>query len=254
MCYDDTARPPTPPGPLGDAHVRELELTAADGNRFAATLALPASGNATAQMLILPDIRGLHDFYKSLAQRFAETGIAAIAMDYFGRTAGISSRAEGFDFWPHVEQLTFPGLRADARASIAALNAATGLTRATTIGFCIGGTISFLAGTTELPLAGVIGFYAGVKRDISGGGLMIDRAPESRYPALGLFGGDDAGIPPEKVAELDAALDASGVAHEIVTYPGAPHSFFDRRSADFVEASDDAWRRVLAFARSNAHT
>ena len=95
MCYDDQARPPIPPGATGQATGRDLVLTAADGNRFAAYQAMPAQA-ATAQILILPDVRGLHQFYKELARRFAETGIAAIAMDYFGRTEGLGSRDETF--------------------------------------------------------------------------------------------------------------------------------------------------------------
>jgi carboxymethylenebutenolidase len=66
-------------------------------------------------------------------------------------------------------------------------------------------------------------------------------------PILGLMGGADAGIPAEDVDEFEAALTDAGVEHEVVTYPGAPHSFFDRRYEDFADASEDAWNRVLAF-------
>jgi len=69
---------------------------------------------------------------------------------------------------------------------------------------------------------------------------------------LGLFGGADQGIPPEQVQEFDEALDKAGVEHKIIVYPGAPHSFFDRRATDFAEASADAWRQVLSFIA--AHT
>lgn len=250
MCYDDNARPPLPPGAAGATSSAELELTAADGNRFAAFLALPA-GAPTAQVLIYPDIRGLHQFYKELALRFAEVGVAAIAMDYFGRTAGISPRDESFQFWPHVEQLTFAGLMADAAASLAHLRQASGDGLAcVTMGFCLGGTLSFLSGTTDLPLTGVIGFYSGMSRNVGGAGLLLERAPASRRPALGLFGGADQGISAEQVAALDAAFDTAGVRHEVITYPGAPHSFFDRRAEEYAEASADAWRRVLQFIES----
>jgi len=66
-------------------------------------------------------------------------------------------------------------------------------------------------------------------------------------PVLGLFGDADQGIPVEHVQEFDRRLDAAGVAHEIVVYPGAPHSFFDRRFEEHAEACEDAWRRVLGF-------
>lgn len=250
MCYDDNARPPAPPGNTGHAEGKDIELIASDGNRFMAYLATPQSATMRAGVLILPDVRGLFTFYKELALRFAEVGIPAIAMDYFGRTAGIGSRDESFEFWPHVEQLTFTGVVADAAASLAALPA--GCDAKFTIGFCLGGTLSFMCGTSDLPLAGNIGFYSGVKRSIIGAGTLLDKAHEVKHPALGLFGGDDAMIPPEAIAAIDAAFDNAGVPHEVITYAGAPHSFFDRRAADFAEASADAWNRVLAFIAANA--
>ncbi|MBI1800424.1 MAG: dienelactone hydrolase family protein [Chloroflexi bacterium] len=69
---------------------------------------------------------------------------------------------------------------------------------------------------------------------------------------LALFGGADPGIPPSDVQQLDTQLDKAGVAHEVITYPGAPHSFFDRRYADFAEASADAWTRILGFIKTRA--
>jgi carboxymethylenebutenolidase len=66
-------------------------------------------------------------------------------------------------------------------------------------------------------------------------------------PILALQAGDDQNITAEDNAAFDEALAAAGVEHEVVTYDGAPHSFFDRRQEDFAAASDDAWSRVLAF-------
>ena len=252
MCYDDQARPPVPPGANGAARGAEIELTAADGNRFAAYLATPEVA-PTAHVLIFPDVRGLHQFYKELALRFAQTGIAAIAMDYFGRTAGIGARDETFEFMPHVQQLMLPTVFADATAALTHLREqAAAQASSFTVGFCLGGTLSFLSGTQDLGLAGVVGFYAGMSRSMDGRGTLLERAPEIRTPALGLFGGADQGIPVAQVQAFDQALDATGIEHDIVTYPGAPHSFFDRRSEEFAEASADAWTRVLHFVA--AHT
>ena len=64
--------------------------------------------------------------------------------------------------------------------------------------------------------------------------------------------GDDPGIPPESVAALESALAEAGVEHEVVTYPGAPHSFFDRKQAEYADESADAWRRVLEFIRAHS--
>ncbi len=64
---------------------------------------------------------------------------------------------------------------------------------------------------------------------------------------LGLFGGADQGIPVEDVKQFDDALTQAKVEHEIIIYPGAPHSFFDRKFEEYKDACDDAWTRMLAF-------
>jgi carboxymethylenebutenolidase len=51
----------------------------------------------------------------------------------------------------------------------------------------------------------------------------------------------------EQVEEFDDRLTKAGLDHEIHVYPGAPHSFFDRRFEDHADASADAWRRMLGF-------
>jgi carboxymethylenebutenolidase len=248
MCYDDEARPPVSPGAAGSARGEDTILTAADGNCFLAYAATPAQPSG-AQVLVLPDVRGLHQFYKDLALRFAEAGITAVAIDYFGRTAGLTSRGESFEYMPHVQQITLTTVFADAAAALASMR---GSPARFSVGFCLGGTLSFLCGTQNLGLDGVIGFYAGMARDMSGQGTLLDQAPRIRLPALGLFGGADQGIPPEQVEEFDRRLDDAGVEHELVVYPGAPHSFFDRRAVEFAHASADAWDRVLGFIKSRA--
>jgi carboxymethylenebutenolidase len=66
------------------------------------------------------------------------------------------------------------------------------------------------------------------------------------------MGGADQAITADQVESFDRALDAAGVEHELVTYDGAPHSFFDRKQEEFAEASDDAWRRTLAFIEAHS--
>jgi carboxymethylenebutenolidase len=71
-------------------------------------------------------------------------------------------------------------------------------------------------------------------------------------PILGIFGGADPGIPLEAIAAFDAALERAGVEHQLIVYPNAPHSFFDRKAAEYNEESEAAWSEVLGFIR--AHT
>ncbi|HEY2638036.1 MAG TPA: dienelactone hydrolase family protein, partial [Solirubrobacteraceae bacterium] len=110
-----------------------------------------------------------------------------------------------------------------------------------------GGSHSFLAGASDLDLAGVVGFYGSLRPRRAGAPDVLAQAGKIRGPVLGLFGEADEGIPLDQVAEFEERLGAAGVDAEIVTYPGAPHSFFDRKQEEFAEASADAWRRVLGF-------
>jgi len=95
-------------------------------------------------------------------------------------------------------------------------------------------------------LAGAIGFYGSPTRQ-RGGPSVVERAAQIEAPILALQAGDDGGITADDNARFEQTLTEAGVEHEIVTYDGAPHSFFDRKQEAFADASDDAWRRTLAF-------
>jgi carboxymethylenebutenolidase len=198
-------------------------------------------------VVILPDVRGLYPFYSELAERFAEAGYDAIALDYFGRTAGLGLRDEDFEYGPHVQQLQLAQVEEDTAAAIEALRESTGARGTATVGFCLGGFMSFQAGADIPELAAVVGFYGVVGKARAGARAPLDRAAEIRKPLLGLFGGADQAIPVAEVEEFDARLSQAGLDHEIHVYPGAPHSFFDRRYEQYAQASEDAWRRMLGF-------
>lgn len=252
MCYDSDARPPEPPGATGMAQGEELVLTSHDGNRFAAYIAQPSQPTG-AQVIIYPDIRGLHQFYKELALRLAETGIRALGLDYFGRTAGLTPRDDSFEFRPHVQQFQLSSFFLDVQAALDYLASRQEGTVATfTVGFCMGGSLSLLTGTQHFALNGLIAFYAGLSRAFGGGKTVLEQADTIHYPVLGLFGGADQGIPVSDVERLDASLDNAGIEHTVTIYPSAPHSFFDRRSADYADASSDAWKQVLAFISAHS--
>jgi carboxymethylenebutenolidase len=245
MCFDVDSAPPIPPISGAAVSHDDLVLEAADGNRFAAFHATPEQAAAVG-VVILPDVRGLYRFYEELALRFAERGYAALAFDYFGRTAGTEKRDDDFEYMPHVQQTTPAGVQADVAACVAHLRA-RGTATVFTVGFCFGGRNSWLASASGHGLAGAVGFYGrpGPANDGSPG--PIQRAGEMRAPILALQGGDDPGIPVEDSQAFDAALSDAGVEHEVVIYDGAPHSFFDRKQEEFAADSEDAWNRVLAF-------
>jgi carboxymethylenebutenolidase len=255
VCFDLDSRPPISPIAGGATDGRDLVLTSADGTRFSA-YAARATRPTGAGMLVLPDVRGLHEYYKELALRFAETGVDAVAIDYFGRTAGLGTRGDDFDFMTHVAKTTPEGIQAAAAAAAAFLRSPEGgqVRALFSVGFCFGGAISSLQAASGLALAGVISFYGwplGLSR-WPDRPKPIDAVGRFTCPVLALYGGADPGIPASAIREFDEALTRAGVAHESVTYDGAPHSFFDRRQAEFADASADAWRRVGEFV--TAHT
>ena len=256
MCFDPDSRPPIAPIAGGALDSARLTLTSDDGATFGAFRARAMTPTG-AGIIVLPDVRGLHPYFEELALRFAEHGVDAVAIDYFGRTAGDEPRGDTFEHMPHVSQTTWAGLGADVRAAAADLRSpAGGAVRSVfTIGFCMGGRLSFLAATLGLDLAGVVGFYGwpvGPSRNDTPAPVEMTGAMAS--PVLAIFGGADQGIPASAIREFDAALQGAGVDHRIVTYPDAPHSFFDRKAGEFGSASEAAWEETLAFIRARTST
>jgi carboxymethylenebutenolidase len=244
MCFDADSEPPVPRISGAAVSHDRLVLQAADGNSFAAFLAEPDGPSATG-VAILPDVRGLYRFYEELALRFAERDYTALAFDYFGRTAGVSQRDDDFEYMPHIDQLTDELIQADVGATVAKLRE-RGCESIVTVGFCFGGRASWVAAASGHELAGAVGFYGGPTRE-KFGPSPVARAATMTCPILALQAGADPNITAEDNSAFDSALTAAGVEHEIVTYDGAPHSFFDRKHDEFADASADAWQRVLAF-------
>ncbi len=249
MCFDTDSEPPIPRIAGAAVSHESLTLQAADGNELAAFVATP-DGAAATGVVIFPDVRGLYHFYEELALRFAERGHAAIAIDYFGRTAGVSKRDDDFEYMPHVDQTTDEGVQADAHAAVEKLRQ-LGVASVFSIGFCFGGRASWVAAASGHGLSGSVGLYGSPTRQ-RGGPSVIERIDSIGCPILALQAGDDAGITADDNAAFERALTAAGIEHELVVYDGAPHSFFDRKQAEFADASDDAWRRTLAFIDAHA--
>jgi carboxymethylenebutenolidase len=244
MCFELDSEPPIPVIAGAAVSHEDLVLEAADGNRFAAFLATPDEPSKVG-VVVLPDVRGLYHFYEELALRFAERGYAAIAIDYFGRTLGVGRRDADWDYMPHVEQTTGAGVQADVRAAAERLRA-EGATSIFTVGFCFGGSNSWLSAAGGHGFSGAVGFYGNPTRE-RGGPSVVARVPDMEGAILALQAGDDQNITAEVNEAFERALTDAGIEHELVVYDGAPHSFFDRKQEEFQDASDDAWSRTLAF-------
>ena len=254
MCFDTDSTPPIPPRhQASSAAATPVTLTSTDGTSFAAFLARPEQSTGVG-IVVLPDARGLFHFYELLAERLAEQGHTALAIDYFGRTAGLSPRDDKFPFMEHIVQVTRQTIDADVAAAGDYLRGPSGGNCGTVfaLGFCFGGRQAFLASASRFGFAGAVGFYGMPGFYPNGAAGPTQHAADLSAPILGLFGGADGGIPLKEIEGFDAALNAAGVKHEFVIYPGAPHSFFDIKYSEHAEACSDAWNRVLAFVKQHS--
>lgn len=243
MCHDHESRPPAPPRTGDVAERGVLTLTSADGTEFSAAYAAPAQA-ARVGVVVLPDIRGLHPYYVALAERFAEAGIAAVAIDWFGRTAGLAedagTRAADFDWATHIPQTSAEGIDADITAAVGYLRQrAGGDLPVVTVGFCFGGSHSWRQSGGRLPLAGCAGFYGKPS-------MVGDAAERAHLPTVMVIAGADAATPVADQLQLADTMRAAGADVDAAVYDGAPHSFFDRAHPEWDEACRDAWEHVLA--------
>lgn len=246
MCYSDEARPPLPPIGGAAADHGDLTLTSPDGTKFMAYFAR-ASKPTGAGMVVMPDVRGLHQFFKELAQRFAEAGVDSVAIDYFARTAENDDRSDVFEYMPHVQQTTMENISADVAAAIDYLRSRDGgaVKSVFTVGFCFGGSASWNQSASHPDLNGCIGFYGRPTRS-------EPYISKMKAPLQVMVAGADGATTPEQSAEFERELTAARVPHEQHIYEGAPHSFFDRTYEQWKDASDDAWRRMLEFIKKHS--
>jgi carboxymethylenebutenolidase len=252
VCFELDSLPPIPEISGAAVSHQDLVLRSADGTPFAAFAAAPDDPSAVG-IVILPDIRGLYRFYEELALRFAERGYAAVAIDYFGRTAGVAKRDDDFDYPEHVARTVPASVQEDIGAAVAWLRSPEGGAREHifTVGFCFGGRHSWLAAAGGHGLSGAVGFYGSTgERNGQPGPVQLARRMEA--PVLALQAGADEHITAADNAALDRALTEAGIEHAVITYEGAPHSFFDRKQGEHQAASDFAWARVIEFV--DAHS
>lgn len=242
MCFSSDQHPPQPPKSSEVGDHGPLVLTAGDGNRFSAFEAVPLTPRG-ASLVLLPDFRGMHTFYTDLALCCAMAGIDTVALDPYGRSAGLSARDDDFDARAHVAKMTPQGLLADAHAAQTRL-AERSSNPVFTLGFCMFGGQSWRLAATDLRPAGSIGFYG---RPSSAEDVISDICA----PLLILAAGGDQATSPQENAAFVRSLDEAGKVNDFVLYEGAPHSFFDRAFDQWQDACSDSWVQILGFIDKN---
>jgi carboxymethylenebutenolidase len=243
MCHSPDSRPPAPPVVGEVAEHSRLTLTASDGAKVLAYQATPVQPNGR-NVVILPDVRGLHPYYEDLTQRFAEAGFGAIGIDYFARTTGEHDRSDAFDYAAHVPAVRPTQVQLDVQAAIKHLRThARG--EVFTVGFCFGGSHSWRLAASTLGLSGVIGFYGKPS-------LLADVSDDLKLPMLLLIAGADAATPLSEFDTFTERLDEAGTHYTKHVFKGAPHSFFDRSHTEWSDYCDQAWQDILTFTERPA--
>jgi carboxymethylenebutenolidase len=194
-------------------------------------------------VLVIHEVFGLNDHIKSICNRLAVEGYAALAPDLFVRAATPPPKDASDMAALRKAASSIPNEVAikDMQAGLDHLKTIKGMRhRFASIGFCMGGGYSYQIATHTKDLSGAVIFY---------GRTPLELVPQVSCPLLGSFGELDQGIPPEKVKEFEQALIKAGKTADIKIYPGAKHGFFNdtRPEAYNAEAAADAWQRTINF-------
>lgn len=205
-------------------------------------------GAARAAVIVVQEAFGVNDHIEDVCRRFAAEGYLAVAPHLFYRSGDpVLDYSNIEKVMPHIQALSEEGLLRDLEVTLAHL-ALAGFSGSEVgiVGFCMGGTVTFLAAVEEA-LGGAVTFYGGgIAQGRFGMRSLVELAPELKTPWLGLFGDLDQGIPVEEVESLRSSVARARVPAEIVRYSDAGHGFHcDARSSYHEESAKDAWRRTL---------
>jgi carboxymethylenebutenolidase len=238
MCFADGALAPAAPNAGEAGEQQALTLTAADGNVL---MAHECRADSSVGIVVLPDIRGLHTYYRDLTVRLSEAGWNAVAIDYFGRTAADDDRSDDFPWQEQIPLTTPEGVAADVQAGVEHLRS-LGISKVFTLGFCFGGGYSWRQSADMPGLAGCIGFYGRSVQPLA----VID---DMTAPLLMLVAGADANIPVEDPKQV---ADQARVEVDFVVFEDCPHSFFDRTAVQHADACVKAWGHIAGFIEAHS--
>ena len=225
-----------------------VDLTISDGTTMAAYVARPNNTGRHPGIIVLQEAFGVNAYIRDVADRFAKEGFTAIAPELFHRTApGFEGSYADFPaVQPHTSKLTNDGLECDIRATYDWLTTddRTVAGRIFSVGFCMGGRVSYLANSV-VPLAAAVSFYgAGIAPG------LLDRAGNLHGPMLFFWGGLDKHILPEHTRAVEDALRGAGKEFGNVTFSYADHGFFcDQRPAYNEKAAKQAWPMTVEFLK-----
>jgi carboxymethylenebutenolidase len=232
----------------------EVKIPVADGE-IPAYRAMPATGGPFPVVLVVQEIFGVHEHIKDVCRRFAREGYCAIAPEMYARQGDVSQISDYREIFAQVvSKVPDAQVMSDLDAAIAwAAKAGAGdAARVAVTGFCWGGRITWLYAAHNPKLKAGVAWYGrltGQATELQPK-YPLDLVADLRAPVLGLYGGQDQGIPLEDVERMRGALAAARQPSEIVVFPDAPHGFnADYRPSYRAAEAKDAWAQCLAWFR-----
>lgn len=209
-------------------------------------------------VLVVQEIFGVHAYIQDVCRRLARAGYMAIAPELYARQGKASDYTEIAQLQTElVSKVPDAQVLGDLDATLAwAAKAGGNVQKAAITGFCWGGRITWLYAASGKVRAGVAwyGRLEGQSTPLTPVHPLA-LAGQLKAPVLGLYGGQDSGIPVASVARMQAALaqgSAAAKASELVLYPDAPHAFHADYRASYREAAaQDGWQRLLQWLRRN---
>jgi len=233
----------------------EVKVPTADGP-IPAYRAQPAAGGPFPVVLVVQEIFGVHEHIKDICRRFAKLGYLAIAPELYARQGDVSNLKDFPEILKVVSRVPDAQVMADLDATVAFVKASGkgDAARLGITGFCWGGRIVWLYAAHNPGLKAGVAWYGRLvgQADPLRPKNPIDLAGALNAPVLGLYGGDDHGIPAETVERMRGALKAANKPAEIVLYPDTPHGFHaDYRDSYRKEKAEDGWKRLLAWFKAN---
>lgn len=229
----------------------EVKVRVKDGE-IPAYRVMPATGNNFPTILVVQEVFGVHEWIKDVCRRLAKMGYYAIAPELYARQGDPMKISDTNQLMKDiVSKVSDRQVNGDLDAAVAYAKS-TGkadIAKLGITGFCWGGRMVWTYAGHNPNLKAAVAWYGPVARSYyQGDKTPQDIVPNIKAPVLGLYGGDDPGIPVDTTQKIEDAMKKAGKTVDIVTYPNAPHGFFaDYRPSYRKDASEDGWKRMSAW-------
>lgn len=234
----------------------EVQIPTRDGKSMPAYRACPAKGGKFPVVLVVEEIFGIHEYIKDICRRWAKMGYLAVAPDLFMRQGDVTQIKEIPEIIAKVvSKVPDEQVMSDLDATLAWSEKNKGNSNKLAVtGYCWGGRITWLYAAHQPKVKAGGAWYGVLARPTNP--LQpkhpVDIAPGLKASVLGLYGGQDRGIPLDTVEKMKVALKQGSSRSEIVVYPDAPHGFHaDYRESYRKADAEDAWKKLTAWFRQH---